>query len=131
MSLISLAVASFTGATSKPQALMAATDWIATLLFGSVGTSIAIIAVACLGFAMFTGRLPLRRAGQIILGCFIFFGARTISDSILTANQTSDVIASPTRSNPAPVIYPTVSPKIEAGVSAYDPYAGAALNPKQ
>ena len=40
--------------------LVAATGWVEALLLGSLGSAIAVIAVALLGFGMLTGRTDLR-----------------------------------------------------------------------
>jgi type IV secretory pathway VirB2 component (pilin) len=112
-------------------AMVAVVNWISALLFGAVGTSIAIIAIACLGFGLFTGRIPLRRASVILLGCFILFGARTIADGILRAGSGSDDVALQERQAAPKPDYPDVKPIAPAtGANGYDPYAGAAINNK-
>lgn len=59
--------------------IWAAANWLEGTLLGSVATAIAVIAVACVGLAMLTGRTDVRRAAHVLFGCFIIFGASTIA----------------------------------------------------
>jgi type IV secretory pathway VirB2 component (pilin) len=68
-------VDSYTGTSS----LLAAARWLESLLLGSVAVAIATIAVGGFGFLVMSGRVNVRTGGQIILGCFVLFGARTIA----------------------------------------------------
>lgn len=107
--------------------LVAAVQWIQGLAVGTIATSIALIAVAGIGFLMLNGRLPIRRGITVIAGCFILFGAQTIAAGILDivrpGTSTSPTVAAPVRSPPRPTPpMPTVMPP-----APYDPYAGAAV----
>lgn len=108
--------------------LVAATRWWEALLFGGIGTSLAIISIAILGMLMLGGRLPLRRGGGAILGCFILFGAPTIVRGLMAGFEAATVIEPRT---PEPlaaesrIIDNTISPP--PAQPAYDPYAGAAV----
>lgn len=53
-------------------------DWLQGTLLGTVATTVAVIAVAAVGFMMLTGRLSWRYGAIVIIGCFILFGATTI-----------------------------------------------------
>jgi type IV secretory pathway VirB2 component (pilin) len=55
-----------------------ALGWIQGTLMGQVATTVAVIAVAAVGFMMLTGRMNWRYGATVILGCFILFGAATI-----------------------------------------------------
>ena len=55
-----------------------AVGWLKDALLGSVATAVAVIAVASLGYLMLTGRIDVRRAVQVVFGCFILFGASSI-----------------------------------------------------
>jgi len=55
-----------------------ALDWIQGTLMGRVATTVAVIAVAAVGFMMLTGRMNWRFGATVIVGCFILFGAATI-----------------------------------------------------
>lgn len=66
---------------SDPQGsgpIVSAVQWLQGTLLGTVATVVAVIAVACVGFMMLTGRMDWRRGGVVILGCFILFGAVSI-----------------------------------------------------
>ena len=83
-----------------------------------------MIAVATVGFLMMAGRLDVRRAAQIILGCFIMFGASTVAHGMGGAiseqkYQFRSCCASTT------VVSIASSPGGKA--QPYDPYAGAGL----
>jgi type IV secretory pathway VirB2 component (pilin) len=74
--------------TNGPQGsgpILAAVQWIQNTLLGNVATSIAVIAVAVVGFMMLTGRMNWRHGVTVILGCFILFGAAAIVAGIETA----------------------------------------------
>jgi type IV secretion system protein VirB2 len=68
-------------------AILGAVNWVQGTLLGAVATSVAVIAVAGVGFMMLTGRMDWRRGGMVILGCFILFGAAAIVAGIRTAAQ--------------------------------------------
>lgn len=55
-----------------------ALDWIQGTLMGRVATTVAVIAVAAVGFMMLTGRMNWKFGATVILGCFVLFGAATI-----------------------------------------------------
>lgn len=92
-------------------AFPAAVGWIDGVLFGSLGTSIAVIAVAGFGFAMLQGRLSTRQGLRIVIGCFILFGAPSIARGIAGLGGSGrEPIVIPT---PAPVpIQPGLLPDL-------------------
>jgi type IV secretion system protein VirB2 len=55
-----------------------AVNWLQGTLLGTVATTIAVIAVAVVGFMMLTGRINWRHGAVVIMGCFILFGAASI-----------------------------------------------------
>lgn len=57
-------------------------DFFVNFLTGAFARSVAIIAVAVLGFLGLTGRLRWAIAGSVILGIALIFGAATIVDAI-------------------------------------------------
>jgi type IV secretion system protein VirB2 len=59
-----------------------ALDWIQGTLMGRVATTVAVIAVAMVGFMMLTGRINWRYGATVIIGVFILFGAATIVSGI-------------------------------------------------
>lgn len=108
-------------------ALVAAVQWLEGALLGRVATTVAIIAVASVGLLLLSGRIDLRRGAQVIMGCFILFGASVTVDGIMhvTWSEDSDAVAQPAPS--APIYAPP--PALKA--APYDPYAGAALPSKR
>lgn len=100
-----------------------AVEWVGSVLAGEVATSLAILAIAGLGFTMLTGRLPVRRGMTVIVGCFVLFGAPSIASGLLgtarVADDTAvleDNITQPAAPLPAP-----------GAQRADDPYAGASI----
>ena len=69
----------------QPGAIGSAVGWVEGTLLGTVATTVAVIAVATVGFLMLTGRIDIRRATQVVLGCFILIGASTIASGIFGA----------------------------------------------
>lgn len=55
-----------------------AVSWLQGTLLGTVATVVAVIAVACVGFLMLTGRMNWRFGATVIIGCFVIFGAASI-----------------------------------------------------
>lgn len=112
-------------ADSPSSALVAAVQWLQGTLLGTVATTVAVIAVASVGLMMLSGRISFRRAGEVIVGCFIVFGASTIAAGLQSAtgsDSTADAV-------PVPPVLPTVRPSARAPAQGVliDPYAGAAV----
>src|SRR5690349_12772229 len=75
-------------AQSNPQGsgpIVSALSWLQGTLLGNVATSVAVIAVAMVGFMMLTGRLNWRLGATVIIGCFILFGSAAIVSGIQSA----------------------------------------------
>jgi type IV secretory pathway VirB2 component (pilin) len=109
------------------QVLAAAVQWLQGTLLGALATTISVIAVACVGFLLLSGRIDVRRAAQVIAGCFIIFGASSIASGIVRAatdQSSTPAVALPPAPLPALVAQPS-SPPVKT--APYDPYAGAAL----
>lgn len=58
--------------------IVSAVQWLQGTLLGTVATVAAVVAVACVGLLMLTGRINWRHGAVVILGCFILFGAVSI-----------------------------------------------------
>lgn len=65
--------------------ILAALGWVQGTLLGHVATTVAVIAVAMVGFMMLTGRVNWRLGATVVLGCFVLFGATTIVAGIQAA----------------------------------------------
>lgn len=65
--------------------LVNAVNWLQGTLLGTIATTVAVIAVAAVGFMMLTGRLNWRHGTVVIVGCFIVFGAASIVTGIRSA----------------------------------------------
>jgi type IV secretory pathway VirB2 component (pilin) len=113
--------------SSDPSVINSAVGWLETTLLGTIATTVAILAIASIGFLMIAGRIDLRRAAQVVFGCFIIFGASTIANGIIAAihggtSSTADLTqVQPPRTLPSPPV------TAHAPSTPYDPYAGAAL----
>ncbi len=107
--------------------LVAVVTWLQDVLLGTAATSIAVIAVAAIGFGMLTGRINLRHGATVVLGCFILFGASSIVNGLRQAAsggyaEAPPVIVTPT----APVVVSTPRP-VATPQKPFDPYAGASM----
>lgn len=109
-----------TSAYGQGGALAEAVNWLAALLTGSLGTAIAVLGIAAVGFALLQGRLPVARAATVILGCFVLFGAKSIASGLtsLTAPESAEIM--PLISASTSVARPNA-----ARPNAFDPYLGA------
>lgn len=122
MFAISLRQASLSDPPSA-SAIAAATDWVGNLLFGPLVTTIAVIAIACIGLAMLSGRIELRRGASVVFGCFLLFGAKGIADGFRASATSSPPPVAAVA--PPPTFVPSSSQL--QGADGYDPYAGAAV----
>ncbi|WP_170308128.1 TrbC/VirB2 family protein [Aurantiacibacter suaedae] len=53
-------------------------SWMQQTMLGTVATTVAVMAVAAVGFMMLTGRMNWRFGATVIIGVFIIFGAGSI-----------------------------------------------------
>jgi len=65
--------------------VVAALGWLQGTLMGTVATTVAVMAVAAVGFMMLTGRMNWRFGATVIIGVFILFGATSIVAGIQSA----------------------------------------------
>ena len=65
--------------------ILAALNWVQGTLLGSVATTVAVIAIAGVGFLMLSGRVNWRLGATVILGAFVIFGAAAIVAGIRSA----------------------------------------------
>jgi hypothetical protein len=61
----------------------AAISWLVALITGEVATILPMIAIAFVGYLCFAGRLPIVRAGSVILGTFLLFGASQMAAALV------------------------------------------------
>jgi len=106
-------------------ALIAAVSWVQDTLLGTVATTVAVIAVASVGFLMLSGRVDVRRGITVVTGCFILFGASSIVGGI-TFGTGSDLGVDQTYVAPLPSAPPSPAARVAV---PYDPYAGASVPP--
>lgn len=111
----------------QPNAILGAVEWVQAVLLGPVALSIAVIAVAFVGFAMLSGRTNVRRGATIILGCFIVFGSASIAQGLRGLADRGSTRTAYRAPAPAPVPVPALDPPAPAPAVVSDPYAGAAL----
>lgn len=120
---MSIAIGSLMDPSIEPS-LQSSLDWVTGTLLGSVAIAISVIAVASLGFIMLTGRLPIRRGIQSIIGCFVLFGAPAIA-ATFTGFWQGSVSELPQVSIAENSELST--PRDDLPPAQYDPYAGASL----
>lgn len=107
--------------------IVAAVSWLEGTMLGTVATSIAVVAIAAVGFMMLAGRFDVRRGVTVAVGAFILFGASSIAAGIQSASSATDFAAVP-RSSPPVAAYVEAPPAPPPVVTANrDPYAGAAV----
>jgi type IV secretory pathway VirB2 component (pilin) len=90
--LAALATPGTAFAQANPQGsgpIVSALSWLQGTLLGNVATSVAVIAVAMVGFMMLTGRLNWRVGATVIIGCFILFGSAAIVSGIQSTASVS------------------------------------------
>lgn len=123
-----VALNSSDGISSNP--VVVALSWLEGTLTGTIATSIAVLAIASIGLLMLGGRIDVRRSAQVILGCFIIFGASTIASGIhsaIIAGEGGTAVAETDQLPHYPLASPTMPQSVPGGS---DPYSGAAV-PRQ
>jgi type IV secretion system protein VirB2 len=80
-----VALAQTGGDPAGSSPIVAALAWLQGTLLGTVATTIAVMAVAAIGFMMLTGRMNWRFGATVIVGVFILFGASAIVAGIQAA----------------------------------------------
>ncbi|MCP5396173.1 MAG: TrbC/VirB2 family protein [Sphingomonadaceae bacterium] len=103
-------------------AVGAGAEWVVGLTTGSLALGLAILGMAFLGFLLLSGNLPFRRAGKVVVGAFLLFGAPAIAAALMTFGGEGDA---PVPVSPEPVVETT--PRADLPPANYDPYAGASL----
>lgn len=110
-------------------AVAAAVQWLQGTLLGTVATSVAVICIAAIGLMMLTGRVSFRRAGIVVLGCFIVFGATGIAAGIHSVAGLGGAAPVVEPAYYAPPAAPAEPPPPPPSADP-DPYAGAAVPPR-
>jgi type IV secretory pathway VirB2 component (pilin) len=113
----------------SPNPIGSAVAWLQGALLGSIAATAAVVAVASVGYLMLTGRIDMRRAVQVVFGCFILFGASSIAQGIMAGVNSRGPKQVGARDAGPPLIV-TASPAVPYPVKPaqpFDPYAGAAV----
>ena len=84
IALITLALpaAAFAQDPAGSGPINSAFGWMQQTMLGTVATTVAVMAVAAVGFMMLTGRVNWRFGATVIVGVFIIFGAASIVGGI-------------------------------------------------
>jgi hypothetical protein len=98
-------------------------------LDGTLASIFAVIAIASVGLLLMTGRVDVRRATQVIVGCFIIFGASAIAQGIIRSIGDGDSPAGREAQAPMTAYIPDSTNPVAN--STYDPYAGVAVPPRR
>ncbi|HMG45920.1 MAG TPA: TrbC/VirB2 family protein [Allosphingosinicella sp.] len=106
--------------------LVAAVSWLQQTLLGTVATTIAVIAVASVGFSMLNGRVSVRYGMTVVIGCFILLGASSIAAGIQSFVGGGDG-GSYAPEPPPPAVLPPAPPPTPPAPANNDPYAGASV----
>lgn len=107
-------------------AIVAAVDWLQGGVLGTIATTVAIIAVASVGYGMLTGRTNWRRGASVIVGCFIVFGVSSIVAGIRSTTEPAALYAPlQTAQTSTSIVIPRLPPQPPSLDS--DPYSGATV----
>lgn len=116
------------GPVPGSEGLSAASQWLIELLGGQFVTTIAVLAIAFLGYEMLTGRISMSHALRVVLGCFILLGSSAIARGLIDAGhgvEKAAPVGLPTSTaSPAAVNSPVYrEPSGPANGNPFDPYA--------
>ncbi len=88
-------------------ALPTAAAWLTGTLFGDVAAALCVIAIAVMGILLMIGRLTVRDAARVVLGCFVLLGAPLIAAGLrTTASEASTGLTSQQASETFPGLIP-------------------------
>ena len=99
-----------------------AARWIEALLTGNLAAGLCILAITVVGALMLGGRLPVRNALHVFLGCFILLGAPVISAGLMNLGENAIH-----RVDGIELLEMERDQLRELPRADYDPYAGASL----
>lgn len=115
----------------ESNAISGALQWIESALAGNLASAVAIIAIACFGMMLMSGRISKRRGVQLVFGCFIVFGAGPIAQGIVHTILGVDHGGRLEPAKMPPAILQSAPTSATLPADTYDPYAGAALPPRR
>ena len=82
LAMLALPSAAFAQDPAGSGPINSAFGWMQQTMLGTVATTVAVMAVAAIGFMMLTGRVNWRFGATVIVGVFIIFGAASIVGGI-------------------------------------------------
>ena len=82
LAMLALPSAAFAQDPAGSGPINSAFGWMQQTMLGTVATTVAVMAVAAVGFMMLTGRVNWRFGATVIVGVFIIFGAASIVGGI-------------------------------------------------
>ncbi|MEO7691074.1 MAG: TrbC/VirB2 family protein [Sphingomonas sp.] len=109
---------------ASSSSIVAAITWLEHALLGTAATAIAAICVAGLGYAFLAGRVPMRRAIAVLVGCFILFGAPTIAAGLSALAMRDPPSSLMEREPAAPQFAVTPRTSSRAASDPFNPYPG-------
>lgn len=83
--MLALPSAAFAQDPAGSGPINSAFSWMQQTMLGTVATTVAVMAVAAVGFMMLTGRTNWRFGATVIIGVMIIFGAATIVGGLQSA----------------------------------------------
>lgn len=103
--------------------ILHAVKWLVGTVLGTMAATVAVIAVATVGLLALGGRIDVRRALTVVLGCFVLFGSSGLVAGLQNLIREDGI---PLR---APVAQADISPlaTLQQRPAGYDPYAGASV----
>lgn len=99
-----------------------AAQWFSNLVSGSLAQGLAVLGFGLLGFLLLGGKLPLRRAGSVVIGTFLLFGAPVIAAGLLTSLDLNGIGTFNLIVPASPTVVPAQSPPQPGRSDPFDPY---------
>jgi hypothetical protein len=120
------------GFPEDQMAIQDAVHWLQQALTGSLAMTVAVIAIAWFGLMIMSGRLGRERGLQLVLGCFLVFGASSVAAGLIHLFRPDAGSAHYSPPAVPPISGSPAGPPPPAGQHVgYDPYAGAAVQPRR
>lgn len=104
-----------------------ASSWLIETVQGPLALSIAVIAVAGIGFALLKGHLPIQDIGRRFVGVFVLMGAAGLASSFLSIARSHDNV--PAHASTSVLGAPSINQQstTPSQLPPEDPYAGASV----
>lgn len=121
---------------NRASSLPSAAGWIEGLMSGPLALTVATLAIGLFGLTMLSGRISVKAAARVVLGCFILLGSAALARGLmglLHDDHGPVIVESPAvlavSPSPQGIQIPLTS-GVTPNTNPFDPYASQPSGPK-